>query len=98
MRFSKSTRRGLTKTGWVCESTNPGRTIFPAQSISQTLLPILFQPGIAQRILSGADGNDLSAEAQDGSVFDDAKFFQVGAAARARFPACGLQSEKLAAY
>ncbi len=64
MRFSKSTSRGLTKTGCVCESTNPGRTTLPAQSISVTLLAILLQPGIAQRILGGSDGDDLAAQAE----------------------------------
>src|ERR1700689_4420977 len=38
VRFSKSTSRGLTKTGWVWESTKPGRTTLPAQSISKTFL------------------------------------------------------------
>src|SRR5580693_7402755 len=45
MRFSKSTSRGLTKTGWVCESTKPGRTTFPAQSISRTFLRFFFSQG-----------------------------------------------------
>src|SRR5439155_16179058 len=34
MRFSKSASRGFTKTGWVCESTKPGRTTCSQQSIS----------------------------------------------------------------
>src|SRR5580692_9031383 len=45
MRFSKSTSRGLTKTGCVCESTNPGRTTLPAQSISITFLRFFFSQG-----------------------------------------------------
>ena len=34
MRFSKSMRRGLAKTGWVCESTKPGKTTLLRQPIS----------------------------------------------------------------
>src|SRR6202167_4376759 len=45
MRFSKSTSRGLMKTGCVCESTKPGRTTFPAQSISVTFLRFFFSHG-----------------------------------------------------
>ena len=45
MRFSKSTSRGLTKTGWVWESTKPGRTTLPAQSISVTFLRFFFSQG-----------------------------------------------------
>jgi hypothetical protein len=45
MRFSKSTSRGLTKTGWVCESTKPGRTTLPEQSISVTLLRFFLSQG-----------------------------------------------------
>jgi len=37
-------------------------------------LAILLQPGIAQRIFRGADGDDLTAEAQDRAIFDDAEF------------------------
>src|ERR1035438_7875316 len=36
MRFSKSIRRGAAKTGCVCESTKPGSTTLPEQSISST--------------------------------------------------------------
>jgi len=41
---------------------------------------ILLQPGIAERVFRFADGNDLSAEAQHGGVFDDAWFFEARAA------------------
>ena len=47
-------------------------------------LAILLEPGIAQGVFGRADGNDLPAEAQDRAIFDDAEFFEVGAAARAR--------------
>src|SRR5260370_34245070 len=45
MRCWKSTSRGPTKTGWVWESTNPGRMTLPAQSISVTLLRFFFSQG-----------------------------------------------------
>src|SRR5208282_861482 len=45
MRFSKSTSRGLTKTGCVWESTKPGRTTWPAQSISRIFFRFVFTHG-----------------------------------------------------
>jgi hypothetical protein len=45
MRFSKSTSRGLTNTGCVCESTKPGRTTLPEQSISVILFRFFFSQG-----------------------------------------------------
>ena len=76
MRFSKSTSRGVTKTGCVCESTNPGRTTLPAQSISVICLAVLLQPGVAQGIFGLADGDDFSAKAENRAIFDDAEFFE----------------------
>ena len=46
-------------------------------------LAVLLQPGIAQGVFGGADGNDLSAEAEDRAVFDDAEFVEVGTTAGA---------------
>ena len=45
-------------------------------------LAILLQPRIAQGVFGGADGNDLSAEAEHGGIFDDAELFEVGTASR----------------
>ena len=45
MRFSKSTSRGLTNTGCVCESTNPGMTTLPVQSISVIWLRCFLSQG-----------------------------------------------------
>ncbi len=45
MRFSKSTNRGPTKTGCVCESTKPGRTTLPVQSISVTFFRFFLSQG-----------------------------------------------------
>ncbi len=95
MRFSKSTSRGLTNTGCVCESTKPGRTTLPAQSISRTFLRFFFSQGSRRASLVVADRNNLPAEAEDGTVFDDAQFFEVGAAARAGL-ARRLKCEQLA--
>src|SRR4051794_1331494 len=45
MRFSKSTKRGLTNTGCVCESTKPGSTTLPVQSTSVTFLRFFLNHG-----------------------------------------------------
>ena len=60
------------------------------------LLTILFQPGIAQGVLGGADRDDLPAKAKDSGGFDDAEFLEVGTAARAKFAAGKLEREQLA--
>ena len=46
-------------------------------------LAILLQPGIAEGVFAFADGDNLSAEAEHGAVFDDAKFFEFWPAPRA---------------
>jgi hypothetical protein len=38
-------------------------------------LAILLQPGITEGVFGSADGNDFAPQGQNGSVFDDAKFF-----------------------
>src|SRR5262249_19713518 len=45
MRFSKSTNRGCTNTGWVCESMKPGRTTWLSQSISSMRLRFFLNQG-----------------------------------------------------
>ena len=95
MRFSKSTSRGLTKTGWVCESTNPGRTTLSAQSISSDSFAMLLQPGIAQSILRRADGDNFPAKAQDCPIFDDAQFLQVRTATWASICCARAQRKEL---
>jgi hypothetical protein len=42
---------------------------------------ILLQPRIAERIFAGTDGNNLSSQAEHGSVFNHAHFIQVDATA-----------------
>jgi hypothetical protein len=77
MRFSKSTRRGEMKAGWVCESTNPGSTTRPPQSNSTIRLPVLPDPGIAQCVFRFAGRNNSPARAKHCTVFDNAQFAQV---------------------
>src|ERR1035437_8893068 len=60
------------------------------------LAAILLQPGIAQRFLRGADGNDFPPPAQDSPFFDDAQFLQVGTTARTRAARGRPKREKLA--
>ena len=96
MRFSKSTSRGLTKTGCVCESTNPGRTTLPAQSISVTLLRFLLSHASRRASLVVPTETILPFQAQHGAVFDDAEFFQIRSAPRTSFRRGGAQGEKLA--
>ena len=47
-----------------------------------TFLRFFLQPGIAQRVFGFADRNNLPAEAEHGTVFDDAEFFEIGTTAR----------------
>jgi hypothetical protein len=96
MRFSKSTSRGLMKTGCVCESTKPGQNDLSRAIDLGNVLAILLQPGIAQRVFGRAHGNDLSAETQHRAVFDDAEFFEVGTAARSRPVGSTTQRDQLA--
>ena len=96
IRFSKSTSRGLTKTGCVWESTNPGSTTLPGAIDLDDLLPILFHPRIARSVFGRADGHDLAAEREDSSIFDNAEFLKLSASTRARIGSGELQSQKLA--
>lgn len=59
------------------------------------LLAMFFDPGIAESVFGGTDGDDLAAEAENGSVFNDAEFLQCGAAARALTLGGRAQGEKL---
>ena len=77
MRFSKSTSRGFTNTGCVCESTKPGSTTLPAQSISVTFLRFFFSHGSRSASLARSNRNNLPADAQNGAVPDDTEFFEV---------------------
>ena len=49
----------------------------------ENFLAIFLQPGITQSVFGRADGNNLTAEAQDSAIFDDAELLEVGTAARA---------------
>ena len=59
-------------------------------------LAILFQPGIAQGVFGGANGDYLSAEAEDGGVLNDAEFFESGTTARAEIVKLSSEREQLA--
>ena len=67
MRFSKSIRRGAVKTGWVWESTNPGRTTLPEQSISSAC----FASSCFVISVGRSDRSDLFAGNENSAVFDD---------------------------
>lgn len=60
------------------------------------LLSVLLKPGIAKGILALAHRDNLSPEAEDGGVFDDAQFLEFGAAARAGGTGSRPQREQLA--
>jgi len=54
---------------------------------------VLSIPGIAQGLAGLADCDDFAGLAEDGGVFDDAKFAKIGSPPRSRFG--GTQGEKL---
>ena len=85
MRFSKSIRRGVVKTGWVWESTKPGSTTLWEQSISSALTCQF----VLRDFVGRADGDDLSIGDEHRAVFDDAQFAHLRAAARAGVAAQG---------
>jgi hypothetical protein len=49
------------------------------------VLLILSIPGIAQGLAGLADSDDFAGLAEDGGVFDNAKFPKIGSAPRSRF-------------
>ena len=58
------------------------------------LVAVFRQPGIEQGVFGAADGDDLSAEAENGAIGDQAEFFKGRAAAWA---GCGrTEGQKLA--
>ena len=59
------------------------------------LLTMLLDPGIAESIFGRADGDDFAADAEDGGVFENAEFFEIGTAARALVSGMRTQGEKL---
>ena len=64
------------KAGWVCESTKPEDDFARTVNLSE-LAAVLLEPGIAQRVFAFAHGNNLASETKQGSVFDDAEFFEL---------------------
>src|SRR5579864_9300394 len=75
IRFSKSTRRGLTNTGWVCESTNPGVTTLQAQSISVSFLRFFLIQGSRSASFVGPTETILPPM-QSTAPSDDPEFHQ----------------------
>ena len=59
-----------------------GQDDAPAAIDLADLLPILFQPRIAESVFRRADRNDLPAQTEHGSVFDHPKFGKGSAASR----------------
>jgi hypothetical protein len=45
------------------------------------LLAMLHDPGIAEGVFGGSDGDDLAAEAENGGIFADPEFFELRTAA-----------------
>src|SRR6202035_4326579 len=60
----------------------PGQDNFTGAVDLSNFLAIPLQPGIAEGVFGGADRNDLPAETEDRTVFDDADFSEVGATTR----------------
>ena len=48
------------------------------------LLAMLLNPGIAERLFGGANGDNLSADGENCGVFDDTEFIELRPATRAR--------------
>jgi len=59
-------------------------------------LAILLEPGVAQCVLALADGNNLSPEAKDSGVFDNAEFLKFLPTADTGPVGTRLQRQKLA--
>src|SRR5881227_1260358 len=95
MRFSKSTSRGFTKTGCVCESTKPGKTTWPPQSISIIFFRFL-DPGIRQGVFGFGNGNNLSAYTQHSAVFNNAEIVEFRPSPRSRFAGWRTEGNELA--
>ena len=74
----------------------PGQDDFASAVDLDNSLTILFQPGIAESVFSGADGNDFSSEAKDRPVFDNSEFFEGGTAAWTGQASRRPESNKLA--